>query len=211
VADQLDLARARALLTSGDGGWMRFHHVLTQEVAYREMPASRRHRLHLRAGEAADSSPELTAYHLRRALPLGSAAAALAATLTAARHAAGRLAYEQAAFQYRQALELLPSVPETTTRVSGILVELAGCQFRSGAVADTWDSCAAAAEAARADGGAVTLAEAALVIRGLTNDPVCDRIHLLCREALALLGAEQPAGPRSTRKSCGPVCSASSP
>jgi tetratricopeptide (TPR) repeat protein len=36
--------------------------------------------------------------------------------------------------------------------------------------------------------------EAALVIRGLTNDPVCDRIHLLCREALALLGEELPAG-----------------
>jgi ATP/maltotriose-dependent transcriptional regulator MalT len=191
VADQLDMARTRALLTSGDTGWMRFNHVLTQEVAYRELPASRRHRLHQRAGETLRSSPELVAYHLRKAVPLGSAAAAFEATLTAARHAASRLAYEQAVLHYQQALELLPFVPEATSLAPGLLVELAECQFRSGAVADAWDSCATAAQAARVLGDAVALGKAALVIRGLTNDPICDRIHLLCREALSLLGEDQ--------------------
>ncbi len=195
VADRLEVARARSLLTARPAGQLRFSHVLTQEVAYRELAPSQRQRLHLRAGELLRSSPaepELVAYHLRRAVPLGAASDAFEATLTAARHAAGRLAYEQAASAYQQALELLPSVPQPSRTRPELLVELASCQFRSGAVADAWDACAAAAEAARAGGDAMTLAGAALVIRGLTNDPICDRIHLLCREALSVLGEDQP-------------------
>jgi DNA-binding CsgD family transcriptional regulator len=196
VADRLEVAQARALLTAGPAGQLRFSHVLTQEVAYRELAASQRQRLHLRAGELLRSGPmaepELVAYHLRRAVPLGPAADAFEATLIAARHAADRLAYEQAASAYRQGLDLLPSAPEPSLGRAELLVELASCQFRSGAVADAWAACAAAAEAARADADAVPLARAALVIRGLTNDPVCDRIHVLCREALSLLGEDQP-------------------
>jgi DNA-binding CsgD family transcriptional regulator len=196
VADRLEVARARALLAAGPAGGLRFSHVLTQEAAYHELAPSHRQRLHLRAGQLLRSSrraePELVAYHLRHAVPLGSATDAFEATLTAAGHAADRLAYEQAAFQYRQGLELLPSVPEPSRTRPALLVDLATSLFRSGAVADAWDACASAAEAVRADDDAVTLARAALVIRGLTNDPVMDRIHLLCREALSVLGQDQP-------------------
>jgi tetratricopeptide (TPR) repeat protein len=174
VADRLEVARARALLTAGPAGQLRFSHVLTQEVAYRELLASQRQRLHLKAGQLLRSGPqaepELVAYHLRRAVPLGPAAEAFEATLSAA----------------------LPSVPGPSRTRPELRVELATCQFRSGAVGDAWAACAAAAEAGRAEGDAVTLARAALVIRGLANDPICDRIHLLCREALSLLGGDQP-------------------
>jgi DNA-binding CsgD family transcriptional regulator len=196
VADRLEMARARALMTAGPAGQLRFSHILTQEAAYHELAASDRQRLHHRTGQllrsGAQAEPELVAYHLRRAVPLGSAAEAFEATLTAAGHASDRLAYEQATFQYQRALELLPSVPEPSRNRAALLVELANCLFRSGAVADAGDACLAAAEVARAAGDAVSLAEAALVIRGLTNDPLNDRIHLLCREALSLLGEDQP-------------------
>ena len=58
VADQLETARARALLTAGPAGQLRFSHVLTQEVAYRELAPSQRQRLHLRAGELLRAWPD---------------------------------------------------------------------------------------------------------------------------------------------------------
>ena len=196
VADQLEVARARALLAPGPAGQLQFRHVLIREVAYHELAPSQRQQLHLRAAQGlrpgARAEPELIAYHLRHAVPLGPAADAFEATLAAGGHAASRLAYEQATLQYRQALELLPSVPAPSRTGPALLVDLATCLFRAGAVADAWSACAAAAEAARADGDTLTLARAALVIRGLTNDPVNDRIHLLCREALSGLGEDQP-------------------
>lgn len=198
IDDHLDAAVAADLVVTGDGHTLRFAHVLTQEVAYGELPAAERQRLHLRAarsieaGQGADSDMQVDslAHHLRQAATLAGAQPALQATLRAARHANDQAAYEHAAFQYRQALNLLPLLSRTPVTRQGLLVELARCQFRSGAVADTWASCHAAADLARASGDAATVAEAALVIRGLTNDPVCDQIHALCREGLALLRGE---------------------
>lgn len=73
-----------------------------------------------------------------------------------------------------------------------LLVDLARCEFRSGAVADAWVSCRAAADLAKARGDAVTVADAAVVVRGLANDPVCHEVHALCRDALALLAGQDP-------------------
>lgn len=73
-----------------------------------------------------------------------------------------------------------------------VLVELARCEFRSGAVADAWASCRAAADLARARADATTVADAAVVVRGLAMDPVCEEVHALCRDAMTLLAGRDP-------------------
>jgi predicted ATPase len=141
---------------------MRFDHVLTQEALYGELPVSERRRLHARTAEALRSAgngtPDLLAHHLRQAAPLGLAEDALAVTCEAAGRARKQLAYEHAAFQYRQALDLLALVPDHASREPGLLLDLARCEFRSGAVDTAWDSCRRAADLARAAGDGATVA-----------------------------------------------------
>jgi DNA-binding CsgD family transcriptional regulator len=195
IALLLEEAIAAGLLIRGEGHSLRFAHSLMQEVAYDELSQLERQHLHERAAGAigeADELLDVRAHHLRQAAPLTSAGPALEATLQAARRAEAQLAYEHAALQYGQALGLLDLLPDATVTRQALLLDLAGCQFRSGAVRDAWASCRNAADLARAAGDAVTVAEAALVIRGLAFDPICDEIHMLCREALSLLGGVDP-------------------
>lgn len=188
VEDVAD-AVAAELVTSAGALLFRFAHVLVREVAYAELPAAARQELHERAARAVPD-PDMNAHHLRQAALLGAdpglLAEALEATVSAARAAGRRLAYEQAADLYRRALELSP------TGHQELVLELARSEFRAGSVAAAWRSCQRAADLARARGDAATLAEAALVVRGLSNDPVCDQIHALCREALAVVGDGDP-------------------
>jgi DNA-binding CsgD family transcriptional regulator len=189
-----------AELVAGVGtGSYRFVHVLVQEVAYAELPPPLRHELHLRAARSMHArelngvspAPDLLAHHLRQAATLSAdpvlLADALAATVRAAESAGRQLAYEQATRQYRQALDFLPMLAAAPVTRQALLLDLARCQFRAGAVADAWRSCQAAADVGRARGEAATVAQAALVVRGLSNDPICDQIHALCHEALAMI------------------------
>lgn len=193
VLDGLDEARGRALVSEGVAQDFRFAHALIQEVAYADLPAVQRQRLHAGAAAAIgddDARVDALAHHLRRAATLGSADAAMAATLRAARRARRQLAYEHAAFQLGQALELFPLLPDQTHVRADLLLELARCQFRSGAVTPAWASCQQAAELGRAAGDAALMADAATVLRGISNtavDPVCDEINALCRETAPLL------------------------
>lgn len=190
VLGSLEAAISGDLVIAGEGYLLRFAHALTQEVAYAELPTADRQRLHQRAADAMESDAgELAdelAYHLRQAVPLGDARRALEATLRAARRARRQLNYEHAAVQYREALRLLP-ISESPVRRQDLLLELARCEFRSGAVAAAWQSCLQAADLGRAAEDGATVADAATVVRGITNDPVCDEVHSLCREALTLL------------------------
>ncbi|HET6211296.1 MAG TPA: hypothetical protein VFE14_00335, partial [Micromonosporaceae bacterium] len=204
VTERVSAAVAAELVHRADRGTYRFAHVLVQEVAYAELSPTSRQQLHLRAARAvrvrepgaASQALDLLAFHLREAGTLSGEpellADALAATLRAARSAGSQLAYEQAAYQYGQALDLLPLLADPPVTRQALLLELAGCTFRAGAVADAWQTCRAAADLGRARGDAVTIAQAALIVRGLTNDPICDQIHALCREALAVLGTDDP-------------------
>jgi hypothetical protein len=107
------------------------------------------------------------------------AAEALEATLRAAERARSQLAYEHAAYQYRAALDLLPLVPGSPVRPPDLLLDAARCEFRSGAVEEAWRTCCAAADFGRADGDGATVADAATVLRGITNSPVTGEIHAL--------------------------------
>jgi DNA-binding CsgD family transcriptional regulator len=188
VPDLLRPAVTAELVVSGENG-NRFAHALIHEVAYAELPGPLRHRLHCRAATAvAPDDLDARAHHLRAAARLsGDASAvddAVEMTLQAARRATDQLAHEHAAFQYRRALGLVPVGPSRHT----LLLELARAEFRSGAVAAAWASCRSAADLARGCGDAETVADAAVVVRGLANDAVCGQVHALCRDALAMLG-----------------------
>jgi DNA-binding CsgD family transcriptional regulator len=65
-------------------------------------------------------------------------------------------------------------------------------QYQTGAVADAWETCARIAELSRLAEDPSTLADAATVIRTMTNSAVTGRVHALCVEALALLGDSDP-------------------
>ncbi|MQA11651.1 MAG: hypothetical protein GEU98_24505, partial [Pseudonocardiaceae bacterium] len=196
--DLLEEAIARELVVGDGGRRFRFAHVLTQEVAYAELTATDRYRLHARTAAAIGADEfavDSLAHHLRQCADLGSVRPALDATLRAAAQARNQLAYEHAAFQFRQALELLPLVADPPMSRQELLLDMARCEFRSGTVADAWRSCREAADLGRAAGDGRTVADAATVIRGITMahaDPLCEQIHALCRSALMLLGDTDP-------------------
>jgi tetratricopeptide (TPR) repeat protein len=197
LLDLLDPAIAAELLQAGDGHTLRFAHVLTQEVLYVELPTVERQRLHARAAgtlRATDAvhSVDALAHHLRQAAPIGDANEALRVTLEAATRARNQLAYEHAAFQYRAALGLLPLLHGGDALRAQLLLDSARCEFRSGAVEDAWRSCRAAADLGRATGDAAIVADAATVLRGITNSPMTAQIHAMSRDALAMLRGADP-------------------
>jgi DNA-binding CsgD family transcriptional regulator len=197
VVTELQPAVADELVTEQDGQGLRFAHALIQEVAYAELSVAQRQQLHRRAADAiqaangAGDTLDALAHHLRQAAPLGNADGALRVTLHAADRARGQLAYEHAAFQYRQALHLLSLVPGGANRAR-LLLDLARCQFRSGAVEAAWESCRAAADLGRAADDALTVADAAVVLRDMSNSPIQEELHALCREALTMFGGRDP-------------------
>ncbi|MFF5233409.1 ATP-binding protein [Dactylosporangium sp. NPDC000521] len=171
-----------------DRSMLRFDHVLTQEVLYAELGPVERQELHARAASTAGDAPvETVAHHLRQ----GGVAEALTVTLRAAEQARARLAYEDAAYQYRAALELRPRADDGTR--ARLLLDLAGCEFRAGAVDAAWRCCQEAADLGRAAGDATVLADAATVLRGITDSSVTAQVHALCRSALPLLADTEPA------------------
>jgi DNA-binding CsgD family transcriptional regulator len=204
LTERISDAVTAELVTIAGVGRYRFVHVLVREVAYAELTAPVRQELHLRAARsiaaheqgATSQALDMLAHHLREAATLSTDPAllsdALAATMRAAGSAGRQLAYEQAAYQYRHALDILPMLSSAPVTREALLLDLAQCEFRSGAVADAWRSCLAVADIGRARGDIATVARAALVVRGLSNDPICEQIHALCREALATIGAADP-------------------
>src|SRR5262249_12793630 len=184
----LDEAAAAGLVDVG-GGRARFAHVLTQEVLYAELPAARRRRLHARAAQLLRDPADLDAlaYHLRQAVPLNPIDEALRATVAAAARARDQLAYEHAAALLRDALALDPADPRTR---ADLQLELAACELRSGAVDRAWRACRAAAGIGRVLADPAIIADAATLPRGVTDSAVTRQIHAACRQALALIPAD---------------------
>jgi hypothetical protein len=99
----------------------RFSHALIRETLYHGLSTERRQQLHRRAGEALeslcgddadDALPEL-AHHFLRAAPLGDADKAIGYSKRAGAWATGRVAYEEAANYYQQALDLIEGLGAT--------------------------------------------------------------------------------------------------
>ncbi|HSI80124.1 MAG TPA: BTAD domain-containing putative transcriptional regulator, partial [Solirubrobacterales bacterium] len=180
---------------------LRFSHVLIRDVLYEELGASRRRRLHARAGEALetlhgrDLDPHLAelAHHFFAAGPAGDPARALGYARRAGGHAAGQLAYEEAARLYELGIGVLRTAgPGDEATRCELMLALAEARLHAGNEEESKAMSLTAAEIARRIGASEALGRAALSYGGVTvwsaarADP---RLIPLLEEALASLPA----------------------
>ena len=128
----------------GAPGRLRFSHALVRETLYDDLTATRRLRLHARAGEtieglfAGNTEPRLAelAYHFAKAGPAGTAGRAVEYARRAGDRAAALLAYEEAVRLYALAIEALePDGRDTEAMHCELLLALGDAEARGGAPA----------------------------------------------------------------------------
>lgn len=193
-------AAACHIIAAGEtpGAW-RFRHVLFADTLVHDLPAARRHTLHLRVARAIEQvhrqhlEPHLAAlaHHYAQALPRGPADKAIEFARRGAQHAHALLAYEEAVRLYETALaahEAQPA-PDPAQRWA-LLVALGEAAYAAGRFERTRLAYAAAADTARQLGCAERLARAAL---GYGLPPIAPHtvdatLVALLEEALARLG-----------------------
>jgi ATP/maltotriose-dependent transcriptional regulator MalT len=187
-----------------------FTHALVREALYEALPASRRMRLHRRAGEALEALGgadvegrlEQLAHHFVQAAPAGDVDKAIGYARRAGERAVRLLAYEQGARFYQLAVQALAlqRSPADEERYD-LLLLLGGAEVRAGQADQAREAFHRAAGIARARGWPERLARAALGLEltGLTPGVVhADQVRLL-EEALAALGEGGPSTPRGAR------------
>lgn len=155
---------------SGSPTAFRFSHGLVREVLYDDLPIEVRRELHGKVGAAIerlhgeDLSPRLAelAYHYSEVTGSDAAARAVEYACRAGGQAVDSYAYEEAALQYRRALEALQfAVPDERLRCE-LLLRLGGAQARAGDYQQAKETFVRAAEIARRLGAPEQLARAAL-------------------------------------------------
>lgn len=127
----LDLLIDKGLIVEGSHGHAAFHHALTREVIYREIPWTRRRALHRTVAEhlaMKDAAAEIIATHWLEAREIEQARLALA---KAARHACRIHAYRDATNFGNQALELWPDGQDEETRIA-VVERFGNCAQLSG-------------------------------------------------------------------------------
>ncbi|MDQ0821002.1 DNA-binding CsgD family transcriptional regulator [Arthrobacter sp. V4I6] len=122
----------------------------------------------------------------------GRSAETFEAAIRAAREASARRAHAEASTLLCTAIELIDETAPSPIRKVDLLLELATSRFHAGNVVLAWKTCSAAADIARETGDGPAMADAAVVLRGITYSPVRAQLHALCLEALALLGDSDP-------------------
>jgi len=175
-------------------GRYRFSHALIREVLYERLPIPVRMDLHRRVGEAIERQhgggpgahvAEL-AYHFGEAAAAGAAAKALVYARQAGERAMALHAYEEAADQYRRALQALRFAgPDEPVRCE-LLLRLGAAQARAGRRREAEQSCLEAAELSRRLGSSERLAHAALALgaQELRGEAANRPLIALLREAL---------------------------
>jgi tetratricopeptide (TPR) repeat protein len=200
--------RARVVVEVPHGrGRYRFSHALIQEVLYAELPSPRRARLHARIGEALENLHAATlelhldelAHHFVEAAHAGQVEKGIDYAARAGAHAAGRLAYEEAAAYYEQALEAMDMLPRPDDEHRCDLVLAAGeAHARAADFAKAMGAFGRGADLACALADPERLARAALGYgRGWGGFGIVDETLVgLLEQALAALG-EHDSAPRA--------------
>ncbi len=195
LLDALDEAVAgRIIHPAGQAGRFRFTHALIREVLYDSIGATRRLRLHRRAGAVLEGiygaqldehAAELARHFLQ--CP-GEAEKAIAYSIRAARYADTQLAYEESAEHYQRAFDALEAYrPDDERLRCEILLSLGDALRKSRSPAKSREIFQRAGESARRLGEPEALAQAALgVSRVLAGSVgVTDELHVsLLNEAL---------------------------
>jgi class 3 adenylate cyclase/predicted ATPase len=194
-----------------------FKHALIRDTAYDMLLRSRRRELHANAAraledlspEGRDGQPELLAYHYTQA---GMAERAIAHWAKAARRSVARSAMVEAAAQLRQALELVPQLPEGPTRLRQEL-ELQGALGGVLFALHAWADGAAMRSYARAHQLAQQLGDSEEIVRFLASQVTyhigqCQyaRAHELAVELLQIADREKTPSALLIAHRCMGVC-----
>jgi tetratricopeptide (TPR) repeat protein len=196
VLGGLSEAAALDVVTEDEGAVGRYHfsHSLIREVLYERLPIPARMDLHRRVGEAierqygtgSEAHVAELAHHFTEVAATGEAAKALAYARQAGERAMDIHAYEEAAAQYRRALQTLRFAdPDEPVRCE-LLLRLGAAQARAGRYREAEESCLEAAELSRRMGSSEQLANAALVLgaQEIRGGVVNRQLVALLREAL---------------------------
>jgi tetratricopeptide (TPR) repeat protein len=180
----------------------RFAHGLVREVLYDDLPVAIRRELHDRVGAAIerlygpDSISHLgeLAYHFSQVAAAGEAVRAVGYAVKAGDQAMEAYAYEEAALQYRRALQALPFVGPDEGRRGELLLRLGDAQARAGDYQEAKQSFLRAAEIARRLNAPEQFARAALGVGEPQVEGLVDQQLLaLLQEALDGLSQEDSA------------------
>ncbi|MGH2950399.1 MAG: hypothetical protein ACRDPC_29710, partial [Solirubrobacteraceae bacterium] len=189
VLAALDEAVAAGIV-AGPGNW-RFGHDLIRETARLDVSTVDRLRLHERmarylAGrvDAADRAAEV-AFHLLESLPVGDSATAVAWAVRAAEQASAQVAWEEAAALYGRAVAAAADAGLSGPERARLLLEGARSWVRAYDMEQARRLLLAAAELSRAADDPVGVAEAALVMEGVTDFIWDETGAALYTEALA--------------------------
>jgi hypothetical protein len=209
-----EAARA-GLVVPETAGAYRFAHDLFREYAIERQPATVRAQAHQRIGLAleaerargGEASLAELAGHFVRADPASERAYRYSAG--AARHATARLAYDEAAGHWENALA---AVDAGTAGRTATLLRLAEARWRAGAGQAADEAYLRAAELARREGDAAALAHAALGLQAIGNRswwPPDELVALLTEaldrlDGLDLLSAPPPAAAAGPASDPGP-------
>lgn len=163
----------------------RFTHELVRRALYDELTAVRRAELHLRVGEALESTGTAAelAHHFTIAAALAGPERGIAYNVRAAREAASALAFDEASERLETALELGVNDPRER---AALLIELGAIRNRAGRAVD---ALAAFAEAASLTDDPELLARAAIGYEEACWRPVITdelAVELLTRASAAL-------------------------
>ncbi|WP_155360046.1 AfsR/SARP family transcriptional regulator [Acrocarpospora macrocephala] len=205
VMARLAPAVATGLLAeTPDGFDYRFSHVLVCDALYAGLDRLAKARLHLRAGEALESTGgesaplPVLAHHFALAARVGGAARAVSYAARAARQATAQLAFDEAVELWQQALAAYG--PGDPAERGALLIELGRARRATGDVIGAHATLAEAIDLAAGIGDRTAMAEAAMVFGGVTvwnwrsYGTVDDRMVAVLED---LLAGELPAEQRA--------------
>ena len=176
VLDALEEAEASRLVVpiAGRHDRLGFTHALVRSTLYGEIATTRRLRMHQRVADALEARAargvhcvEELAHHSREAAALGDVHRAIRWSRAAAGSATERLAYEEAASHYQEALDVLDPDDRSQLELRAELrTELARAFRTAGSVATSRETALRAVAEARVAGRFDLLLDATLVIAG---------------------------------------------
>jgi DNA-binding SARP family transcriptional activator len=170
--DALDLAVASGVVVAADDASFRFRHALVRDAVLAGLTALRRQRLHAQVGEALRRRPRRDparqaselAHHLAAASTIVGVDAAYEAVESAARSAAARLAFEEAAAWWRTGADLLDRHDGDPLLTDHALVEAGRALLLAGRTEDGRDLLCTAIDRALGRSDPTTAADAVIAI-----------------------------------------------
>ncbi|MFD3744631.1 ATP-binding protein [Nocardia sp. NPDC058633] len=196
VSEALDAATGAGIVRRFDDGTTGFTHALVRDAVYADLTPSRRTAYHRAAAEAmsARGGPDSAvagaiATHWRHAPSGTDSPQARHWARRAARSARASAAYAEAIRFGEWAIDAAGATVSDAERAE-LLIELARDEFAAGWVATSLDHCVEAGALAERAERPDLLAEAGLVVQGVTTPTVMTQLDMLCGKALRLLDAD---------------------